>query len=395
MAMRPVLLLLFLLGACATTPTPAPTPPQPRPAFAWATFDARAITASGASGLADRARGRALTIDDPARIASISKLVVALGAMRLVEQGRLDLDRDVSDYLGWALRNPAFPDRPITLRLLLSHRSSLKDDIEYWAIPLGTTLQQALANPAAFDSTHPPGSRFRYANLGFPVIASVMEKASGERFDRLMARLVLTPLGLDACFNWTTCSDAAIARAAVLYAADGSAIRDDLGGRRPDCPVLAPQGCDLAAYQLGDNGALFSPQGGLRISVRDLATIGRLLLNRGRPLLSEASMRTLTASAWTYDGGNGETESGFYCAYGLAVQALPVALPGCRDDLFGGRVMIGHAGDAYGLRSGLWVDVTTGTGIAFFATGNGEDPPRGQRSAYRAIEEELAARLRR
>lgn len=393
MKMRPVLLLLFLLGACATTPTP--TPAQPRPAFAWATFDARALTASGASGLADRARGRALTIDDPARIASISKLVVAIGVMRLVEQGRLDLDRDVSNYLGWPLRNPAFPDRPITLRLLLSHRSSLKDDIEYWAIPLGTNLQQALANAAAFDSTHPPGSRFRYANLGFPVIASVMEKASGERFDRLMARLVLTPLGLDACFNWTTCSDAAILRAAVLYGPDGNAIRDDLSGRRPDCPVLATSGCDLSTYVPGGNGALFSPQGGLRISVRDLAVIGRMLLNRGRPLLSEASMRTLTASAWTYDGGNGATESGFYCAYGLAVQSLPVAVPGCRDDLFGGRAMIGHAGDAYGLRSGLWVDVATGTGIAFFATGNGEDPPRGRRSAYRAIEEELAARLGR
>jgi len=388
--MRPALLLFLLLGACATMPTP---PPPPRPAYAWATFDARAITASGASGLADRATGRRLTIDDPARIASITKLVVALGAMRLVEQGRLDLDRDVSDYLGWPLRNPAFPDRPITLRLLLSHRSSLKDDIEYWAIPLGTTLQQALANPAAFDSMHPPGSRFRYANLGFPVIASAMEKASGERFDRLMARLVLTPLGLDACFNWTTCSDAAIARAAVLYAADGSVLRDDLGGRRPDCPVLATSGCDLSTYVLGSNGALFSPQGGLRISVRDLATIGRLLLNGGRPLLSEASLRTLTASAWIYDGTNGETEGGFYCTYGLAVQRLPTLAPGCRDDLFAGRAMIGHAGDAYGLRSGLWVDASTGTGIAFFATGNGEDPPRGRRS-YRAIEEELAARLR-
>jgi CubicO group peptidase (beta-lactamase class C family) len=389
--MRLAILLSILLGACATMPQP----PQPRPAYVWATFDARAITASGASGMADRVRGRALTIDDPARIASISKLVVALGVMRLVEEGRLDLDRDVSDYLGWTLRNPAFPDRPITLRLLLSHRSSLKDDIEYWAIPLGTTLQQALGNPVAFDPVHPPGSHFRYANLGFPVIASVMEKASGERFDRLMARLVLTPLGLDACFNWTTCSDAAISRAAVLYGPDGNAIRDDLGGRRPDCPVLAPSGCDLSTYALGDNGALFSPQGGLRISVRDLAAIGRLLLNRGRPLLSEASMRTLTASVWTYDGSNGETEGGFYCAYGLAVQSLPVPVPGCRDDLFGGRAMIGHAGDAYGLRSGLWIDPVRGVGIAFFATGNGDDPPRGRRSAYRAIEEDLAARLGR
>jgi CubicO group peptidase (beta-lactamase class C family) len=230
--MRLAILLAFLLGACATTRTP----PQPRPAYAWATFDGTAVIATGASGLADRAAGRRLTIDDPVRIASISKLVVALGVMRLVEQGRLDLDRDVSDYLGWSLRNPAFPDRPITLRLLLSHRSSLKDDIEYWAIPLGTTLQQALANPAAFDPAHPPGGHFRYSNLGYPVIASVMEKASGERFDRLMERLVLRPLGLDACFNWTTCSDAAVARAAVLTAPDGPIAR--CWGRPP--AILPP-----------------------------------------------------------------------------------------------------------------------------------------------------------
>ena len=124
--------------------------------------------------------------------------------MRLVEQGRLDLDRDVSNYLGWSLRNPAFADRPITLRLLLSHRSSLRDGVDY-AIPLGTTLQSVLAAPAAFDAEHPPGTFFRYTNLNFPVIASVIEAAAGERFDRLMARLVLQPLGLDACFNWTTC----------------------------------------------------------------------------------------------------------------------------------------------------------------------------------------------
>ena len=376
------------------------TAAAPRPPRAWATFDANGITASGASGLADQPRGRRLSIDDPVRIASISKLVVAIGAMRLVEQGLLDLDRDVSDYLGWRLRNPAFPDRPITLRLLLSHRSSLKDDIEYWAIPLGTTLQQALANPAAFDPAHAPGSWFRYSNLGFPVIAAVMERASGERFDRLMARLVLNPLGLDACFNWTTCSDTAIARAVVLYAPDGRALRDDLGGRRPDCPVLAPGGCDLAAYRLGDNGALFSPQGGLRASVRDLTVVGRMLiaggLHRGTRIISAASVRTLTTPAWTFDGSNGETEGGFYCSYGLAVQLLPVAQAGCRDDLFGrGRRMWGHAGDAYGLRAGLWIDPVRRVGIAFFATTNGEDPPRGRRSAYRAIEEELAARLNR
>jgi CubicO group peptidase (beta-lactamase class C family) len=378
-------------------PAPAAALPAAQlPAYAWATFDGSAITASGTSGLANPARGRALTIDDPVRIASISKLVVALAVMRMVEESRLQLDRDVSDYLGWRLRNPAFPHRPITLRLLLSHRSSLRDGVDY-AIPLGTTLEQALADPAAFDAEHPPGDHFRYSNLNFPIVAAVMERVADERFDRLMEQLVLEPLGLDACFNWTTCSDAAIDRAVVLTEPDGTAIRDDLRGRRPDCPVLAPAGCDLAGYVLGSNGALFSPQGGLRISVRDLATIGRMLLNHGYhddvAFLNEASLRALTDPAWRFTGSNGDTEGGFYCAYGLAVQRLPVAQAGCNDDLFGGgRAVLGHAGDAYGLRSGLWIDPATGTGIAYFAVGNGDDPPRG-RSAYRAIEEALAAHL--
>ncbi|MGZ8361555.1 MAG: serine hydrolase domain-containing protein [Allosphingosinicella sp.] len=388
--------ILVLLCGCATVPErSAPAVP-----YVWATFDRDAITASGASGLADRGAGRALTIDDPVRIASISKLVVALGVMRLVEQGRLDLDRDVSDSLGWRLRNPAFPDRPITLRLLLSHTSSLRDGVDY-AVPLGTGLREALADPAGFDAEHPPGAFFRYSNLNYPVIAAAMERGTGDRFDHLMARLVLGPLGLDACFNWTTCGDAAVARAVVLYAPDGSVVRDDLGGRRPACPVLAPDGvaCELGNYVPGSNGALFSPQGGLRASVRDLSVIGRLLLNRGRhdgtPFLREESLAELMSPAWRFDGTNGDTDSGFYCSYGLAVQLLPVAQSGCREDLFGGgRAMTGHGGDAYGVRSGVWIDPARGQGIAFFATSNGDDPPRG-RTAYREVEEWLAARLPR
>lgn len=390
--MRAALALLTILSGCATLRAP-----PAGIASAWVAFDAQGAVASGAAGLADRTRRRRVTIDDPVRIASVSKLVVALGVMRLVEAGRLDLDRDVSDYVGWPLRNPAFPDRPITLRLLLSHRSSLRDGIDY-ALPLGTTLQAALASPAAFDAEHAPGSYFRYTNLNFPVVATVMERATGERFDTLMARLVLRPLGLDACFNWTTCSDAALGRAVVLYGPDGRAIRDDLGGRRPDCPALAPNGCDLAAYQPGTNGALFSPQGGLRISMRDLATVGRVLLNRGihagAPFLNEDSIRTLITPLWRFDGSNGDTDGGFYCAYGLAVQTLPTREAGCRDDLFGdGRGAFGHAGDAYGVRSGLWIDPARGTGIAFFAANLGDDPPAG-RSAFKAAEESLAAHLR-
>lgn len=389
------LCLLLVLAGCATVPD-APAPAAGN--YAWARFDARGVTASGAQGLADRGSGRALTIDDPVRIASITKLHVALGVMRLVEQGRLDLDSDVSERLGWTLRNPAFPDRPITLRLILSHRSGLRDGIDY-ALPLDTTLREALASPQAWDADHPPGAFFRYSNLGFPVVAAVMEAATGERFDRLMDRLVLKPLELDACFNWTTCSDATVARAVVLYAPDGSVLRDELHGARPACPVVAAAdgSCDVGAYRLGTNGALFSPQGGLRISVRDLAKVGGMLLRKGRlpdgtRFLTETSLAEMERLHWRFEGANGDTEKDFYCGYGLAVQIL--AQCAAHDDPFGdGKPRLGHAGDAYGLRSGLWIDPAKGTGIAYFATALGDDPPRG-RSAYRAIEEWLAAKGR-
>lgn len=387
---------VIALAACGVR-LPAPPPPPPDTTYAWVTFDASGQRARGAAGLADRARGRALTIDDPVRIASISKLVVGLGVMRLVEQGKLDLDEDVSARLGWRLRNPAFPRTPITLRLLLSHRSSLTDDADY-VIPLGRTLREALEAPAAYDARHAPGTYFRYSNLNFPLIASVMESATGERFDKLMRRLVMQPLGLEACFNWSPCSASAIARAVVLYGADGAVVRDDLGGKPPACPVVsvAPE-CDLGAYVLSSNGAIFSPQGGLRISARDLARVGQMLLGRGRlggtRFLREASIDTLMRPVWTFDGSNGDTSDGFYCSYGLATQVLPIPQPGCRDDLFGnGRSAAGHAGDAYGVRSGLWVDARLGVGIAYFATNNGGDPAKG-RSSYRAIEEWLAARI--
>jgi CubicO group peptidase (beta-lactamase class C family) len=372
------LALLIALSACAA-----------RPAEVRLGFDASGETWVAARGLADRATKRHVTLDDPVRVASISKLVVALGVMRLVEAGRLDLDADVSDRLGWRLRNPAFPDVPITLRLLLSHRSSLADGIDY-IVPLGVRMRDAVADAKAWDAAHGPGAYFRYTNLNFGVIATVMEAATGERFDVLMAREVIAPLGLDACYNWGAgCSDAAVARAVVLYRVGGEVARDDLGGKRPDCPVVTTTGCDLVAYRPGENGAIFSPQGGLRISMRDLAKIGRMLLKHGDGFLKPESIATMEAAEWAFDGFNGDTSRGLYCRYGLATQALPTRRPGCEDDLFAdGATWVGHAGEAYALRSGLWIDRARGRGVAFFATAV-KDGSKGD-TRYSAEEERLA-----
>ena len=381
--------MLLLVTACTTVQRVPPSPVSE----AGVAFDVTRVHAAYERGIADPATGRAVTADDPVRVASISKLPVAVGVLKLAEQGKLSLDADVSGYLGWSLRNPAFPDRPISLRMLLSHMSSVRDHDDQYAIPLGGSVQQVMADSNSWDMKHGPGGGyFKYSNLNFPIVASIIEEVTGERFDIWMRREVLEPMRIEACYNWPTCSDAAVSRAVVLMQ-DGKAVRDDLGRKRPDCPVFVKDGgpCDLSRWRLGENGALFSPQGGLRISMRDLARMGRMLLNGGTldgvRILSPQSVEILLRPEWRFDGRNGDTDHGFYCVYGLATQTIPTSTRGCRDDPVGnGLLYVGHGGDAYGLRSGLWLDRANGRGVAFFVTGLPEDPPRG-RSAFRAAEE--------
>jgi len=388
----PLFLMLLASAACAADTV---SPPMTR---VTVVFDHDGELASAADGLADPSTRRPVSTADPVRVASISKLVVAVGVMKLVEDKRLDLDRPVGDYLGYPVENPAFPGQPVTLRRLLSHTSSLRDHDDQYAIPLGETLKGVLDDPASWDAEHGPDEGyFTYANVNFPVVGSIVERATGERFDLAMRRLVLGPMKLDACFNWPTCSDRAIARTVVLTQ-DGEAVKDDLRGARPDCPVFVRDGrpCNLDDYALGDNGALLAPQGGLRISARDLAKVGRMLAGGGTidglRILTPQSVAQMTTPAWVWDGGNGDTEGGLYCRFGLAVHLLTTPREGCRDNpgLPDGD-WIGHSGEAYGLRSGLWWDRHSGRGMAYFTTGLSAEVPDGQ-SAFTAPEEADVAR---
>jgi CubicO group peptidase (beta-lactamase class C family) len=381
--------LAVMLTACATVPRPEP----PVRAQVGVAFDRNGELATFADGIADPQSGRLVTADDPVRVASISKLVVAIGVMKLVEERKLELDRDVTAYLGWNLRNPSFPSEVVTLRKLLSHTSSVRDHDDQYVIPLGASLRDVMADRNSWDPAHGPGAGyFTYSNLNFPIVGSAIEIVTGERFDIWMRRNVLDPMKLDACYNWPTCSDATVARAVELDQG-GKPVKDDLHGQRPACPVFVKEGspCDLSLWKLGDNGSLFAPQGGLRISARGLARVGRLLLNGGTidgvRVISPRSVDILLTQVWRFDGSNGSTEKGFYCSYGLATQQIPTRVPGCADDMgTAGAVLVGHAGDAYGMKAGLWIDRARGRGIAYFVTGVPDQAQRDDRSAFTAAE---------
>jgi len=337
------------------------------PATVAVVFDRDTISPVVVEGYGNRATVRKVKANDPVRIASISKLLMALTALRLVDEGRLALHEDISTYLGWPVRSPHFPKTPVTLAQLLSHRAGLSDAAGY-VIPLGESLRERLDNPLAWSSEAPPGAApFEYANLGAPVIATVLEAATREPYDQLMQEMLFDPLNIDACLNWLGCDEKQQATAVVLYRDTGDIARDDPADLPPNCtiPITEGSACDLRDYVPGTNASVFSPQGGVRMGMVDLARIGQVLLSLEDNTFLSPAMRAALLDE-TIDQAPGEA---FFCTYGLGVQRIEVADRPCDDALFADGVSRwGHAGEAYGLRAGLWLDSVGGRGVAYFTT---------------------------
>lgn len=370
---------------------------------------------------ADPGNGKPADAATQYRIASVSKLVVTLGVLRLVEEGKLELDRDVNRYLDFSLRNPHFPDAPITLRMLLTHRSSLRDDGGYYWTD-GHHIRDALVPGGSLHGTGAmwspkakPGDYFRYANLPWGVIGTIMERVTGERFDRLMQRLVLDPVGMKGGFSPADMPPETIANIATLYrkraGPEGKEVWDPEGpwvAQVDDYSRQAPVARAGPGYVIGSNGTLFGPQGNLRASAADLGRLMRMLLGEGmidgRRVLSQASVRRLFQREWTADGRNGESTYGAsrerYQAWGLGNQHfLDVSGPGSGDRLVdgGGFKGAGHLGDAWGLTCALVIDRSTRSGLLFLTGGSGFDPATrpGRYSSFPRHEELIMTALHR
>ena len=221
--------------------------------------------------------GRDFSLDSPFRVASISKVLVGELARRLHKAGALDMDADAGEIIGFPLRHPEFPYTPITLKNLIAHQSGIADPAVYWMAAPGNI--RTLLTDDIWEAGVKPGEGFRYANLNYGIAATVMEAATGERFDHLFTEMIAKPLGLDVGFNWSGVSAEKRAKGfpCLRWVDEAWAVQIDgaetLQSSEP--AILKEDGFNLDSYVPGTNGTLFSPQGGLRASVNDLAVIGR------------------------------------------------------------------------------------------------------------------------
>jgi hypothetical protein len=225
----------------------------------------------------------------------------------------------------------------------------------------------------------------------------MVERATHTRFDHLAKNLVLDPIGSDAGFNWSGVADEDVRAAATLYRcppleagakAAWVAQMDAEPETGPSPTVKGLNGQNLDDYQIGSNGLVFSPQGGLRASVLDLARIGGVL-SGAQPILSDAARQHMLKPVWTAnaDASNGDMDAGVFAAFGSGVHLL---MPGDACPIRGLTVpLVGHYGSAYGLLAGLWVEPVSGKGFAYAVNGSHVTPRKSARNGLFALEDAL------
>lgn len=137
------------------------------------------------------------------RCASVTKLVTGIGLMKMMDEGILDPDEDISAYLGYTVRNPAFMDTPITLRMLMSHTAGLVENSSFasQASVLSDMIDVKKKAGRNFKADVKPGSEYAYSNFGAGITGAIVESVTGMDVSSYMRRTLFEPLGIDAAYS--------------------------------------------------------------------------------------------------------------------------------------------------------------------------------------------------
>ncbi len=284
-----------------------------------------------------------LSNNDLFRIASISKSFSATSIMQLMEAKKISLEDDISTLVGFKIRNPKFPETVITLRMVMSHRSSINDRQGYFT--LDAINPDKNKDWAKCYNDYEPGTGYQYCNLNYNMVGTIIEKISGKRFDQYVKQHILDPLQLYGGY----CVDSLDkTRFATIYE-----YNDSLKKFIAAPAAYAPRSEEIRNYTMGYSTPIFSPTGGMKISAPDLAAYMMMHMNqgkyKGKRVISKTSAKQMQTKLSDKEG------------YGLAIMTT--------EKLIAGKTMKGHTGSAYGLFSAMFFHPEEKFGIVVISNG--------------------------
>ncbi len=263
--------------------------------------------------------------------------------MQLVEQRKLKLSDDFSDLVGFKIRNPKFPETKITLKMVMSHTSSINDSEGYFNLDVINPDKNP--NWAKCYNDYEPGKGYQYCNLNFNMVGTIIEKFSGERFDQYVKHHILDPLGLYGGY----CVDSLDrSKFTTLYEYDAKTMQFTASPM-----AYNPRSEEIKNYKMGYSTPILSPTGGMKISASDLAKYMTMHMNYGKykggRIISKKSSKLMQTKL-------SDTEN-----YGLALLSS--------TNLIAGKTMTGHTGSAYGLYSAMFFQPKEKFGIVVITNG--------------------------
>ena len=304
------------------------------PGLSLAITDRDRVLHTAGFGLADVAANEPVRPAHLFETGSIGKSFTAVALLQLADEGRVDFQAPVTDYLPWfAIQSD---HDPIRLHHLLTHTAGITAGLDF--APANTIQVWGLRDAVAAS---PPGTFFHYSNVGYKVLGEVLRAVTGETYGPTIQTRILDPLGLVESVPTIT-SDVR-PRLAVGY-----------GPQFDDRPWWSGQPLAPATWLETDTA-----DGCLAMTAADLVTYLRMLLNGGvhdgARVLSEEGFARLTQRAIATD----EPPADSWYGYGIETTIVD------------GHTRIGHGGGMVGYFSGMIGDLDTGIGVVALVNGPG------------------------
>jgi CubicO group peptidase (beta-lactamase class C family) len=263
-------------------------------------------TELGAAGIRDRASAAPMTADTRVQLGSVTKTLLATGVLMLVSRGQLALDEPVARYLpDLPIHNPWQVSSPVTVRHLLDHTSGLGDAHLWQVFSTQTSPDLPLRRAIVREGTRlvlqaRPGTRFSYSNTGYTLLGLLVERVTGERYERFLDRELLAPLGMTrSTFAWQSqVGNQADTTMAMGHFEDGT--------RQP-------------TY-----GMATRPAAQFTTTASDMARFARFLMSDGHVMQGD-SLRVLVhgtlLTAMGRPRGTDAVRAGLHLGYGLGLQS--------------------------------------------------------------------------